>query len=91
MRNEKYRLDPEPFERDCDCEACQRFSRGYIRHLFNTSEMLGPTLTSIHNLRFYQRFMSNIRDLIQEGQLTTIVERYPIASTAASTPDTEEA
>ena len=91
MRNEKYRLDPEPFERDCDCEACQRFSRGYIRHLFNTSEMLGPTLTSIHNLRFYQRFMSDIRDLIREGRLTTIVERYPIASTAASTPDTEEA
>ena len=90
MRNEKYRQDPEPFERDCDCEACRRFSRGYIRHLLNAGEMLGPTLTSIHNLRFYQRFMSRVRDLIKEGRLARIVEEYPIASMAAQTPDAEE-
>lgn len=90
MRNEKYRLDPEPFERDCDCEACQGFSRGYIRHLFNAGEMLGPTLTSIHNLRFYQRFMSRIRDLICDGRLARIVNEYPIASMAAPSADAEE-
>jgi queuine tRNA-ribosyltransferase len=79
MRNERHRLDPEPFERDCDCEACRRFSRGYIRHLFNAGEMLGPTLTSIHNLRFYQRFMARVGELIAEGRLAKIVEEFPIA------------
>ena len=83
MRNERYRLDREPFEPDCDCEACQTFSRGYIRHLFNAGEMLGPTLTSIHNLRFYQRFMSSIRERIREGQLTRIAQEFPIVSTAS--------
>jgi len=89
MRNEQHRLDSEPFERDCDCEACQSFSRGYIRHLFNAGEMLGPTLTSIHNLRFYQRFMSSIRERICDGRLTKIVEEFPIVSSAA-TPEHEE-
>jgi queuine tRNA-ribosyltransferase len=89
MRNERYRVDSEPFERDCDCEACQSFSRGYIRHLFNAGEMLGPTLTSIHNLRFYQRFMSKIRERIAEGQLAKIVEDFPIVS-SEPTPEHEE-
>ena len=80
MRNEKYRYDDGPLEEDCDCETCKRFSRGYIRHLFVVHEMLGPTLTSIHNLRFYQRFMARLRDLIRSGGLTKIVQEYPIAS-----------
>lgn len=87
MRNERHRLDDQPLEADCDCEACQRFSRGYIRHMFNAGEMLGPTLTSIHNLRFYQRFMARIQDLICDGQLARIVEEYPIAAMTAVTDE----
>jgi queuine tRNA-ribosyltransferase len=83
MRNEQHRLDSEPFERDCDCEACQSFSRGYIRHLFNAGEMLGPTLTSIHNLRFYQRFMSSLRERIRERRLDAIERDFPIVSESA--------
>ena len=84
MRNESHRLDTEPLECDCDCEACRGFSRGYIRHLFNAGEMLGPTLTSIHNLRFYQRFMGRMRDLIREGKLETILAEFPIAASASA-------
>lgn len=82
MRNECHRLDDRPLEDGCDCETCRRFSRGYIRHLFTVGEMLGPTLTSIHNLRFYQRFMARIRDLIRDGQLARIAEEFPIAASA---------
>ena len=89
MRNEQYRLDDQPLEVDCDCETCQNFSRGYIRHMFNAGEMLGPTLTSIHNLRFYQRFMARIRDLICAGQLAKIVEEYPIAVMSDCTEEKE--
>ncbi|RME36296.1 MAG: tRNA guanosine(34) transglycosylase Tgt, partial [Planctomycetota bacterium] len=74
MRNERFRLDDRPFEEHCDCEACRRFCRGYIRHLFNAGEMLGPVLTSIHNVRFFQRFMARIRERIREGGLDGIVE-----------------
>ena len=90
MRNEKHRLDAEPFERDCDCYTCRNFSRGYIRHMFNAAEMLGPTLTSIHNLRFFQRFMARIRVLIKSGQLATITGEFPIAAMATSTTDNED-
>jgi len=79
LRNEVHRLDDGPLEPGCDCETCRTFSRGYIRHLFNAGEMLGPTLTSIHNLRFYQRFMTRIRERIVDGTLDAIVEEFPIA------------
>jgi queuine tRNA-ribosyltransferase len=90
MRNERYRLDDRPLEAGCDCEACQRFSRGYIRHLFLAGEMLGPTLTSLHNLRFYQRYMSRIRELIREGRLERIHEWYPIVSRPEASPKENE-
>jgi len=84
IRNEIHRLDNAPLELGCDCETCRRFSRGYLRHLFNAGEMLGPTLTSIHNLHFYQRFMARIRELICEGKLATIANEYSILSLPSS-------
>jgi queuine tRNA-ribosyltransferase len=83
LRNECHRLDGRPLEEDCDCETCRNFSRGYLRHLFNAGEMLGPTLTSIHNLRFYQRFMARLRELIESADPATIVSEYPIAAIEA--------
>jgi queuine tRNA-ribosyltransferase len=90
MRNEKHRRDDAPLEHGCDCETCKSFSRGYIRHLFNTGEMLGPTLTSIHNLRFYQRLMLRIRDLIREGRLARTIDEYPIAAMDAQPAENGE-
>jgi len=90
LRNERHRSDESPLEPDCDCLTCQRFSRGYLRHLFNVNEMLGPTLTSIHNIRFYQRFMAKIRELIRIGKLATITDEYPIASWPTGSFDEKE-
>jgi len=83
LRNEAHRLAAGPLEDNCDCETCRGFSRGYIRHLFNAGEMLGPTLTSIHNLRFFQKFMARVRELIRAGRLATIVQEFPIAAPPA--------
>lgn len=90
MRNEKHRQDGDPLERGCDCYACRNFSRGYIRHMFNAGEMLGPTLTSIHNLHFFQRFTARMRELIKSGQLATIADEFPIAAMATSSTDQED-
>lgn len=79
MRNEQHRLSDVPIEEGCDCETCAGFSRGYIRHLFLAGEMLGPTLTSIHNLRFFQRMMARIRELIPSGELARITDEFPVA------------
>ncbi|MCH8913431.1 MAG: tRNA-guanine transglycosylase, partial [Planctomycetes bacterium] len=70
----------QPIEDGCDCHACKHFSRGYIRHLFVVDEMLGPILASIHNIRFYQRLMVRIRELIEQDNLQAIYSEYPVAT-----------
>ena len=67
LRNVQHERDETPIEQGCPCPACQH-SRGYIRHLFMAEEMLGPILTSIHNVTFYQRLMAQARDAISEGR-----------------------
>ena len=67
MRNSAHINDSTPVEPECDCYCCRKFSRGAIRHFFNVGEMLGPILLSIHNLRFYQRLMQEIRHNISKN------------------------
>ena len=74
MRNQCHAEDPRPIEEDCPCIAC-RHSRAYIRHLFQADEMLGPTLLSIHNLTFYQRLMSQVREAIEQGRFGAFLEQ----------------
>ena len=64
LRNAVHRLDEGPLDPACACEACRGFSRGYLRHLFMSGELLGPTLVSIHNVSFYQDLMRRMRDAI---------------------------
>ena len=67
IRNSKFTRDKGPIEDGCDCYACRNFTRGAIRHYFFAAEMLGPVLVSVHNIRFYQRLMADIRRSIGEG------------------------
>lgn len=64
LRNSKLIRDGGPIEAGCDCYACRNFTRGAIRHFFCAGEMLGPVLASVHNMRFYQRLMADIRQAI---------------------------
>ncbi|MEM9645381.1 MAG: tRNA guanosine(34) transglycosylase Tgt [Planctomycetota bacterium] len=67
LRNAIHREDTSSLDPECPCPAC-RHSRGYIRHLFNAKEMLGPILLSIHNLTYYQRIMDQARRAIEEDR-----------------------
>jgi queuine tRNA-ribosyltransferase len=73
LRNQQHALDREPIDARCPCSAC-RHSRGYIRHLFQSSEMLGPVLVSIHNLTYYQRLMGEARRSIAEDRFSSFVD-----------------
>jgi len=64
LRNASHQLDRQPLEAHCPCPAC-RHSRGYLRHLFQAGEMLGPILASIHNLTYYQRLLAEARTAIE--------------------------
>ncbi len=72
LRNAVHRCDPRPIEEGCECLACRKFSRGYLRHLFLAKEMLGPILASIHNLTFLHRLMSRVRTAIAAGRLVQL-------------------
>jgi queuine tRNA-ribosyltransferase len=72
LRNAIHRHDFRPLEEGCDCLACRRFSRSYLRHLFLASEMLGPILASIHNLTYLHRLTRRIREAISEGRFVQL-------------------
>jgi len=72
LRNATYRLDPRPVEEGCDCLACRKFSRSYLRHLFIAKEMLGPILASIHNVAYLQRLTRKIREAICGGRFVQL-------------------
>ena len=65
--NAKYELDDRPIEEGCQCPACKRYSRAYIRHLLKAKEMLGMRLCVLHNLYFYNTMMEEIRDALDAG------------------------
>ena len=65
--NARYELDNRPIEEGCECPACRRYSRAYIRHLLKAKEMLGMRLCVLHNLYFYNTMMEEIRDALDEG------------------------
>ena len=65
--NAQYELDDRPIEPGCQCPACKRYSRAYIRHLLKAKEMLGMRLCVLHNLYFYNTMMEEIRLALDEG------------------------
>src|SRR3954470_22630567 len=73
LRNLQHSKDREPLDPACPCPAC-RHSRGYLRHLFQAGEMLGPMLVSMHNLTYYQKVVAEARRAIAEDRLTSLVE-----------------
>jgi queuine tRNA-ribosyltransferase len=86
LRNSRFISDKGPIEPGCDCYACKTFTRGAIRHFFFAGEMLGPILLSLHNIRFYQRLMSDIRQAIREGKFEEFSRTDPRSRMGPSEP-----
>ena len=81
INNAKYELDQLPIDPKCDCPACRRHSRAYIRHLLKAGEMLGMRLAVMHNLYFYNTLMEKIRAALDEGNFAQFrEENLPILS-----------
>jgi queuine tRNA-ribosyltransferase len=74
LRNARFARDPAPLDEDCLCPACTRFSRAYLRHLFNQQELLGHRLLTLHNLRFVLDLVAGARAAIERGELRSYKE-----------------
>jgi queuine tRNA-ribosyltransferase len=67
IKHARYAVDRNPLDPACTCYTCRSFSRAYLRHLFQSNEILAPRLLSLHNVAFYQTLMSRIRAAIRSG------------------------
>lgn len=67
IKNEVHKTDARPIDPTCGCPVCRSFSRGYLRHLFASGEMLAMRLAVLHNLYFYNELMRRIRTVLDEG------------------------
>ena len=74
LRNRCHRDDASPLDPNCDCATCRGFSKGYLRHLFLSDEILAAVLTSLHNIHFYQQLMRQARDAIRRGAFQTFCD-----------------
>ena len=68
IRNAKFARDSAPLDENCPCSVCQRYSKAYLRHLYQTGEMLAAMLISHHNLAFFLDTMFKVRDSIKLGK-----------------------
>ena len=68
IRHKNYRRDFFPIDPNCSCYTCQNFTRSYIRHLFESNEILGQILGTIHNIAFYKSLAERAREAILKKQ-----------------------
>jgi len=86
LRNAQLAGQSRPIDESCDCYTCRNFSRGALRHLFMAGEMLGPTLATIHNLRFFAQLTAAIREAIRQGDLERKAAQWLAAMDGCSEP-----
>ena len=89
LRNARHKSDPQPLDTTCTCHACagvsgvswddggrEGFSRAYLHHLDRCGEMLGPMLTTIHNLHYYLNLMQEIRAALEVESFTNFQAEF---------------
>jgi queuine tRNA-ribosyltransferase len=84
IKNKIYAEDEGPIDAECGCAVCARYSRAYLRHLFNAGETLAATLASVHNLAVYLDTMVAVRDAMERGTITALVDRYRLRASEAA-------
>ena len=76
IKNNKYQRDDAPLDKNCNNLNLNRYSKNYLNHLFNTNEILGSMLLTLHNINFYQELMSSIRENIKNGTFDDFHDKY---------------
>tara|TARA_Y100001970_G_scaffold131383_1_gene162061 strand:+ start:705 stop:1817 length:1113 start_codon:yes stop_codon:yes gene_type:complete len=76
IKNNKYQKDNSPLDKKCKKFNLNKYSKNYLNHLFNTNEILGSMLLTLHNINFYQELMSVIRKNIKKGTFDKFHDKY---------------
>lgn len=76
FRNAEYSEDDRPLDPGCDCRVCRRYSRAYIRHLYNQSEITALVLASFHSSYFFQNLMRQIRLSLEQSRFNEFRKEF---------------
>ncbi len=76
IRNARYKTEDAPVDATCSCYTCRNFSRAYMHHLDRCGEMLGPMLTTVHNLHYYLNLMREVRAALDAGTFGAFVAQF---------------
>ncbi len=76
IKNNKYQNDDSPLDKNCKNLNLNKYSKNYLNHLFNTNEILGSMILTLHNINFYQELMLEIRRNIKSGTFDKFHEEY---------------
>ena len=76
IKNNKYQNDDTPLDKKCKNLDLNKYSKNYLNHLFNTNEILGSMLLTLHNINFYQELMTLIRRNIKDGTFDEFYDKY---------------
>tara|TARA_B100001121_G_C18631525_1_gene594611 strand:- start:126 stop:1238 length:1113 start_codon:yes stop_codon:yes gene_type:complete len=76
IKNNKYQNDDSPLDKNCKNLNLNKYSKNYLNHLFNTNEILGSMILTLHNINFYQELMSEIRKNIINGTFDKFHDKY---------------
>ena len=68
IRNARFAEDEGPLDPECECSVCKRYSRAYLRHLYQAGEMTAATMLSHHNVAYYLNLMKRTRQAIANGK-----------------------
>ena len=76
IKRNEFKNDSGPLDPECNCDTCRNYSKGYLRHLFLSREILSMRLNTMHNLFFYQNFFKEMRAAIQIGAFSAFKEKW---------------
>ena len=76
IKNKQYQDDNKPLDEKCKNLNLNKYSKNYLNHLFNTNEILGSMILTLHNINFYQELMLEIRKNITKGTFDEFHDKY---------------
>jgi queuine tRNA-ribosyltransferase len=76
IKHARYARDERPIDESCQCQVCRRYSRAYLRHLFQSNEILSAMLNTHHNLYFYLDTLRQIRDAITSHGYLDFLKKF---------------
>ena len=76
LKNAKFKNDKNPLDKNCKIRDLNLYSKSYLNHLIKSNELLASMIISLHNLIFYQQFMSKMRNEIKNGSFDSFYKQF---------------